>query len=136
MVLSVILVFALMAVLMTFSNLVKGKNFNLNISKANTASAETDEAPWTLESLEVLFSPNGDQIFVQLASTEGDRNLGLSGKDKLKMYNQGDKIVTEGMLFVFEYPQTTSFWMKDMNFDLDMIWLDSDFKILHIEKEC
>lgn len=134
MMLSVIFVFALMAILITFSNLVKNKNLNLNISKNNTASAESGEAPWILENTDVLFSPSGDQIFVELASTEDKRNLGLSGKDKLKMYNQGDKIITEGMLFVFDKEQITSFWMKDMNFDLDMIWLNSDFKILHIEK--
>lgn len=39
------------------------------------------------------------------------------------------------MLFVFENEQTTNFWMKDMNFDLDMIWLDKDYKIVHIEEK-
>lgn len=38
------------------------------------------------------------------------------------------------MLFVFEEEMVQSFWMKDMNFDLDMIWLDSNYKIVHIEK--
>lgn len=135
MVLSVILVFALMAILMTLSNLVKGKNLNFNLSKIGAVSAGAEEAPWVLDGQEVLFSGKGDQIFVQLATTSAERNEGLSGKDKLKMYNQDGKIVTEGMLFVFDYPQITSFWMKDMKFDLDMIWMDSDFKILHIEKD-
>lgn len=37
-----------------------------------------------------------------------------------------------GMLFVFESENYYSFWMKDMNFPLDIIWMDSDFRIVDI----
>ena len=42
------------------------------------------------------------------------------------------KIRTEGMLFVFSEPRVLNFWMKDMRFDLDIIWLDENLKIVHI----
>lgn len=77
---------------------------------------------------------NGDEIFIELANTELEREIGLSGRDKLSVYSNNQQVITEGMLFDFEKVTTMNFWMKDMNFDLDMIWLDNNFKIVHIEK--
>jgi len=38
------------------------------------------------------------------------------------------------MLFVFDTPAKYGFWMKDMNFDLDMVWIDANNKVLAITK--
>lgn len=38
-----------------------------------------------------------------------------------------------GMLFIFDTPRISRFWMKDMNFPIDVIWLDQDKKVVHIE---
>ena len=38
------------------------------------------------------------------------------------------------MLFVFEDSAKYSFWMKDMKFLIDIIWLDNDGKVVHIEQ--
>lgn len=38
------------------------------------------------------------------------------------------------MMFVFSSPGNNKFWMKDMNFPIDIIWLDADKKIIFIEK--
>ena len=54
---------------------------------------------------------------VDLAITPAERNQGLSGREELP---EGT-----GMLFVFEGDQHLSFWMRDMNFPLDMVWIDS-----------
>ena len=51
---------------------------------------------------------------------------GLAVKNQLKE--------NEAMLFVFEKPGKHSFWMKDMKFPIDIIWLDSTGKIVHIEE--
>jgi hypothetical protein len=82
----------------------------------------------------VLSTAWGDKIFVQIASTSAEQEQGLSGKNKLTELDKDGKIETEGMLFSFYKPQIENFWMKDMNFDLDMVWLDENFKIVHIEK--
>jgi uncharacterized membrane protein (UPF0127 family) len=37
------------------------------------------------------------------------------------------------MLFTFDYPDMYAFWMKDMEFPIDIIWLDDSFKIVHVE---
>jgi uncharacterized membrane protein (UPF0127 family) len=40
-----------------------------------------------------------------------------------------------GMLFIFEEPGRHMFWMKDMNFDLDIVWIDQRLKVVGIEKD-
>jgi len=142
---SLVLVFVFMAVLITISNLAKGKKIKINLPKSNIAVADTDtsvdssntdmESPWVLSSTDIMFSPEGDYILVQKVTTEEEHNMGLSGKDRLKMYDQDGKIVTEGMLFVFDTEGKQNFWMKDMKFDLDMIFMDKNFKIVSIAKD-
>ena len=41
----------------------------------------------------------------------------------------------QGMLFIFNYPSKQGFWMKEMMFPLDIIWLDSNYSVIHIEKK-
>ena len=72
-----------------------------------------------------LVFPQGE-IQAQLANTLTARELGLSYRDKI-----GDN---EGMLFVFDKPDIYAFWMKDMNFPLDMVWIDSGKKVVAISE--
>jgi uncharacterized membrane protein (UPF0127 family) len=65
-------------------------------------------------------------IYVDLAKTPEQQAKGLSIKNNLNE--------NEGMLFIFDTPKEYSFWMKDMKFPIDIIWISSDNKIVHIEK--
>ena len=38
------------------------------------------------------------------------------------------------MLFVYDEPDIPSFWMKDMKFSIDIIWIDENNKVVGIEK--
>ena len=38
----------------------------------------------------------------------------------------------EGMLFFFEQPGIYPFWMKNCKVNLDIIWLDSEFRVVEI----
>jgi uncharacterized membrane protein (UPF0127 family) len=53
-------------------------------------------------------------LSVEIADSDTLRHQGLSGKDALKE--------NQGMLFVFEKSDQHSFWMKNMNFPIDIIW--------------
>src|ERR1700735_4908252 len=55
---------------------------------------------------------------VEMATTMLEQSCGLSGRTGL-----GDN---QGMLFVFGSGGTQNFWMKDMNFALDMVWISGD----------
>ncbi len=59
----------------------------------------------------------GSQTFdVEIADSTSSRTQGLSGRDSL-----GEK---EGLLFIFPSAGNYGFWMKDMNFPIDIVWLN------------
>jgi uncharacterized membrane protein (UPF0127 family) len=74
---------------------------------------------------EVKVTLNGIELIADLAATNEQRAQGLSVKDALAE--------NEAMLFVFDTAQDHSFWMKNMKFPIDIIWLDSNRTIVHIE---
>lgn len=67
----------------------------------------------------------GQDIKVELALTEEAQTRGLSGRTELKEQ--------EGMLFIFAKPDKYYFWMKGMNFPIDMIWIDKNMKVIYIK---
>jgi len=73
-----------------------------------------------------VFLPGGEVIHAELAVTDQERQMGL-------MFREGIN-PDQGMLFVFEKEGIHSFWMKNMKFSIDIIWLDKDKRIVHIEK--
>ena len=64
-----------------------------------------------------VITPKGVSIPVEVSDTPEKRSLGLGKRDKLKN--------GWGMLFVFEKRIPHSFWMKNMRFPIDIIWLDN-----------
>lgn len=63
-------------------------------------------------------------IPVSIAADEASRDQGLSGTSALA--------TNSGKLFIFPRPGKYGFWMKDMNYPLDFIWISSDLKIVGI----
>jgi len=76
--------------------------------------------------LKAKVTVKGFELNADLAVTQEQMSKGLSVKDKLEE--------NESMLFVFEDLSRHSFWMKDMKFPIDIIWLDRNGKIVHVEK--
>jgi uncharacterized protein len=69
----------------------------------------------------------GDTVIdVEIADTPEERLLGLSGRDSLK---EG-----QGMLFILDEPGRPGFWMKDMKFAIDIIWIGEDGRVLSIDE--
>lgn len=66
-------------------------------------------------------------ILVEVADTFESRKRGLSGREKLP---DGT-----GMLFIFENPGFHGFWMKEMHFAIDIIWVNSENRVVGVEKE-
>ncbi|MDP3764266.1 MAG: DUF192 domain-containing protein [bacterium] len=67
------------------------------------------------------------ELKVELAQSQGARAQGLGGRKSLP---QG-----QGMLFIFDKPDVYPFWMRDMNFPIDIIWLDSDFRVVDLAED-
>lgn len=64
---------------------------------------------------------------VELAVTAEEQVLGLSGRAELT--------AGSGMLFVWDGESRRSFWMPDMNFPLDIVWIDGDCAVVAITRE-
>ncbi|HII71427.1 TPA: DUF192 domain-containing protein [Candidatus Woesearchaeota archaeon] len=85
-------------------------------------SAERSGAP-----KQVCFKKENCVDLVGVMDTPQLRMKGLMGREPLAP--------REGMLFIFERPQQTDFWMKNVSFPIDIIWADGAGRILCIEKE-
>jgi len=68
---------------------------------------------------------NNHPVEVELARTEAEQTQGLSNHAPLKD--------NQGMLFVFNELTPRTFWMKNMNFPIDIIWIKDNtiIKISH-----
>ena len=65
----------------------------------------------------IVTTYTGKEISVEVADTVEKRSLGLGKRSGLEN--------GWGMLFVFEKRKQHGFWMKNMEFPLDIIWLDN-----------
>ena len=68
----------------------------------------------------------GQTLKLELAMSADEQKKGLSGRDILPP--------DTGMLFIFDKPASYRFWMKDMNFPIDIIWISENHKVIYIAK--
>lgn len=69
----------------------------------------------------------GEAVYeVEIRDDPEERRQGLSGKEFLAE--------NEGMLFIFPSPEPLSFWMKEMQFPLDFVWIN-DGVIIGLDKD-
>lgn len=90
------------------------------VAPSTNDKAATGECSGFLLEREVCFS-------LERVETNEARAKGLSGRDNLAPGS--------GMLFVFDSPAKQCIWMKDMKFNLDIVWLDESKKVTKIEKD-
>ena len=93
-------------------------------SNNNSSASDTDFFP---NYQKITISIDGINVSMAIASTDEQRIRGLSGLEKMNE--------NEGMIFLFDEPSMQGFWMNKMNFPIDIIWLDSKSKVVHIEKK-
>jgi uncharacterized membrane protein (UPF0127 family) len=73
-----------------------------------------------------VYFADGKSVTAELAVTDEERARGLMFREKI--------LPDQGMLFVFDREETQSFWMKNTLVYLDMLWLDSQRRVIHIER--
>jgi len=75
--------------------------------------------------LATIQTPDGFTIFAELAITPAQRTKGLMYRTRLAP--------DRGMLFTFAEPGYWTFWMKNTKMALDILWLDEQGIIVHIQ---
>lgn len=73
-----------------------------------------------------ITAPKG-AVVAEVVDTTSSRMLGLSGRSKM--------LDGEGMLFIFDTPGKYGFWMKDMTFSLDIVWINQNGVVVAIERD-
>ncbi len=89
----------------------------LSVRSASSADKNYKRATVTLA---------GRPFSALVSDTDALREQGLSGRSGL---GKG-----QAMLFVFDRPDKVGFWMKDMKFSIDILWLDEDLRVISFEK--
>ena len=74
-----------------------------------------------------IISLNGMTFRADVVDTPKARKKGLSERDKIRY--------DEAMLFVFEEDGSLPMVMRGMKFPIDIIWLDKNQRIVHIERD-
>src|SRR5215204_5601461 len=98
-----------------------------NNTNTNPILKAIQEAPSTdSKYLKAKVTVKGFELNADIPITSELKSKGLAVKNQLKE--------NEAMLFVFEDSAKHPFWMKDMKFPIDIIWLDSNGKVVHIEQ--
>lgn len=70
---------------------------------------------------------DGNEYKVQVRDSEEERRRGLSSTTAHYLCDNC------GLLFAWNEPGERVMWMKDMNYNIDMYWLDKDMQVLHAE---
>ncbi len=79
----------------------------------------------SLQSEKLYVSMGGKKYALDVSENEPARQKGLGERNSMQL--------DEGMLFVFDKAEMQCFWMKDMRFSIDIIWLDEAKRVVHIE---
>lgn len=70
----------------------------------------------------VLVTIRESSVVATVADTPTERSRGLAGRRALSP--------DEGMIFVFETPGEYGFWMKDVDFGIDVIWVSAERRVV------
>ncbi|MBI3889607.1 DUF192 domain-containing protein [Candidatus Saccharibacteria bacterium] len=66
------------------------------------------------------------EFSMRVARSEQELDQGLSGTSKMP--------VDEALLFVFPRNQKWGIWMKEMNYPIDIVWIDENKTVVHIQR--
>ncbi|MAG12289.1 hypothetical protein CL630_00550 [bacterium] len=111
---SFVITLIVIAALLVFGAAVSFDVFSLNSAIKNGFN-NNKKYPLTIEDT---------VIQVEVANTAVKRVIGLSERESLPF--------DEGLLFVFNEPGKHPFWMKDMNFSIDIIWVNEHFFVVDV----
>ncbi len=101
-----------------------GLLITLGCAGAGAGTGDTSSATGDVEALVLI---RDARYTVDLAVTAAERQQGLSGREQMP--------IDQGMLFVFEEERQLSFWMKEMRFPLDIIWIDGQCRLIGVSAD-
>lgn len=111
-------IFGLVLVIIIFIIFGRGFSSGQFLTQTSTDSAQTQKKESTQVTIKDLV------IQAKIADEPKEQQAGLSDFSSLSL--------NEGMLFVFDKSTAHVFWMKNVEFAIDIIWIDEQKKIVDI----
>ncbi len=81
---------------------------------------------WQMSADQSTLQLAGVRYHISIMRTDAELQKGLSGTDSLPP--------GEAMLLVFPEGTPSRIWMKDMNYPIDIVWLNDDRTVVHMEE--
>ena len=75
---------------------------------------------------DTILNFDGVELKTEISDNHLSRAKGVAGRKSIP--------VSRAMLFVFDYEGAHGIWMKGVRFSIDIIWLDKEKKVVHIQK--
>ncbi|MBI2645026.1 DUF192 domain-containing protein [Candidatus Uhrbacteria bacterium] len=93
---------------------------------AGGVSQKNNQVPLPTRQKQLLYTVRigSADIFVEVAETPAEKTRGLSGRESLSK--------DQGLIFLFDTAAQYQFWMKNMKFPIDIIWIGADKKVVDI----
>ena len=101
-------------------------HFLLHSQGQSYKSIDTKNATLSQNRKSTSLSVKNQVLQVDMAYSAQEQQHGLCCRDSLEP--------DAGMLFVYDKPGDYRFWMKDTRIPLDMYWVNTEKKIVHIEE--
>jgi len=112
------------------SNLISSPEGFITGNKTATTTSVEHTSPLAMDSSNSQVTKDirtpGGVVHALISDTDPLRQKGLS--DRVGLAND------QGMLFIFDAPATYGFWMKDMHFAIDMVWIGADYIVKGISR--
>lgn len=116
----IILLYGSLVVILIFLALLRADKLNFGGISGSLPGERNDTAQTaeTSDATNAQASIKGNTYNLLVAKSDAERMQGLSGREKLDD--------DQGMLFIFEQKALYPFWMKNMNFPIDIIYIDNN----------
>lgn len=103
----------------------------LGACKKQSSDSDSADGKYTFrkDGIFQVHNPAGElkaEFDIEIAQKDDELMRGLKFRDKMQD--------NQGMLFIFDRVDYHSFWMQDTYLSLDMVFIDHDFKVVHIEE--
>jgi uncharacterized membrane protein (UPF0127 family) len=73
----------------------------------------------------ILTINNTAQLKAEVADSGAEKAKGLGGRSCIEP--------NQAMLFIFDKPGQYPFWMKDMKFPIDIVWIDANRRVVDLD---
>ena len=85
--------------------------------------------------LSLLLFPN-DKVILKISDIRLQIEVADTGEERVKGLSDRESLgYRDGMLFIFDNESLHGIWMKDMNFAIDILWIDEGYKVVDIKKD-